>query len=142
MNHVDAVREIARRLLSTAVAPDPDVLAPKIIGAITQDQADAIVTQYARQLVREEIHRARLPSQQSVGVSKWKIAKFVSVGINTWKLEDECTVDELLLVADNYARQINALVERERYYRDLAEQLVASGCSTLGEMRARESLAA
>lgn len=74
------------------------------------------------------------------GPSKWAQIKEVAPFVG--KFVHELTVDDLERIIDEYDKQVAAGIATRARYERLLTALQASGCATVGEMRARESVPA
>lgn len=140
MNVDQAIEEL---MSSTA---DPHAIAERVARKRSLELDDgfkhwAILerTKYLQRSARN--HRAGNDSKMpKVGPSRWAQSRAVLPFV--YKFEDDATEADLLAVLDAYDKQISAGIATRARYERLLDRLRASGCATVGEMRARESVPA
>lgn len=144
MTDEQSIREIARHLLATSKNPDPRALARRLAMRLSIDQREDAVIECCSLILQSETRIMReVPTSTTVGRSRWSTARERFPVAGGWKFLDNCTYEDLLSVADQYAARAAANANREREVRELAEELRRSGYATVGEMRAaREQVAA
>ena len=139
MNVDQAIEEL---LNSTA---DPYVIADRVARKRSLEIDDGFMhwalAERARLLQRSvRNHRSDDTQMPQVGPSRKAQCRAVLPFVN--KFEDEATEADLLDVLDGYDKQIASGIAIRARYERLLERLRASGCATVGEMRARESVPA
>jgi|SRR6185312_11309638 len=120
---------------------DSHVIARRLLAKVTEHHETILLAGLAY-LVRQRIHVDRHATglTPSAGPSKWSVVKRVPV---LGKLLEDCDVSDLEALAEDYRRRAGAMLARADEVEQLADQLRASGCGTVGEMwAATEALAA
>lgn len=126
----------------TTKEPDPHVIAMRVVPKLSDEVRQQMIYAGVLDRVCKQISFERSAGPRKPGPSKWATVQRVAPG-GEWKLLADCTTDDLLLLAAEYRQRSDELLAREREYRELAGQLRASGCATVGEMwDSPESLAA
>jgi hypothetical protein len=143
------LRKLMRAELARSKEADPRVVANRLALKLDDDARAAAISYGLKAIAHEEVHFARMeaaeydPNPARVGPSRRSVVLRERVWVDReWKILDDCDVDDLLWIADDYRRQSEQLAEKERVYVELAEELRRSGCATVGDMRRAERRAA
>lgn len=115
--------------------PDPHLLAstlaPKLPHALLIEIARDRLGDVAREMIRSD----RRTEIGRAGPSRWAYLHHARVAVNgTWMMLRDCTRDNLLWLADDYAQQAEQLHARASFMRQLADELHQSGRTTVGEL--------
>lgn len=131
--------ELIRRELARSREPDPHVVGRRLLPKLTEEMRQEILVQGIAELVRREIRLARMDKSVGVpGPSRRSIVMRERVCVRgDWMMLEECGVDDLLAIADEYRTRSKQLAAKALEFDGLAHELKRSGCATVGEMRAR-----
>jgi len=133
------LNDLIDKALARSTEPDPHVIARELLPRLTAAQRDEAIVRVLVELVTERIRFERAAERTAKpGPTRWSIASRECVA-GVWKFRTDLTVDDLFMLAEEYATRGNRLLTISDEYRTLGERLRASGCATLGEL---ESLAA
>jgi hypothetical protein len=134
-------REAILRELAHSKEADPHVIARRLLPRLTADQREELLIQGLEELTKLEIIATRQAIRASEvrprGLSRWRVAMPERVWVGEWKLLENCKLDDLRWLADDYRARSEQMAAKEREFRLLAEDLEVSGCATVGEMWAR-----
>lgn len=146
------LRTRVREALTKSREPDPHVITRRLLPKLTgKDKTELVLTGLVA-ICTEEIRFARTPYEAGKscgdrayeppqpGPSRWQqsMPERVNIAGKGWQLLAECGVEDLITLAGQYSERAAANAARATEYRELARLLEASGCATVGDMRARE----
>lgn len=128
--------------------PDPSAIAARMLqhGSLTitdeflqwaMTERVKMFQRNVRSVIEDVDHDPNTPSK---GRSRWAQVREVAPFVN--KFVDELTEADLAVIINSYNAQANSAIERANEYRKMLEDLRASGCSTVGEMQAKEAVTA
>lgn len=134
------VRDLADQALATP-EPDPHVLARRWLSKLTDEQREAVLVKGFTEILMEQMRFARqnATTGQRVGESKMARAlrdrRPLSRG---WELYENCTVVDLDELIAQYDGIIASTQAKRDELRVMRERLASSGCTTVGELLARD----
>lgn len=157
MTEVDEqVRGMVREALGRSREADPKVVGRRLWSKLSEEHKAQLAKYGLEHLAVEETRRQRDSHAEAVqetsssstsrrqGRSKWSVLGdriYLSVA-GAWKVTDECCFDDLMAYAQEQEQRGDALHAAATRVRELAAELEASGCATLGEMRLARKAAA
>lgn len=142
MNVDDAILN----LMGSGETADPYVLAEKLSRKRSLQLDDGFLHWALAERVRLMQRQARNHREfnktdtPKPGPSKWAQIREVAPFVH--KFVDELTAEDLERIIDEYDKQVAAGITMRARYEGLLTALQTSGCATVGEMRARESVPA
>ena len=142
MNVDDAILD----LMGSGETADPYVLAEKLSRKRSLQLDDGFLhwalAERVRLMQRQSRNHRDFADNDAPkpGPSKWSQIREVAPFVN--KFVDQLTTEDLQTIIDEYDKQVAAGITMRARYEDLLTALQTSGCATVGEMRARESVPA
>lgn len=139
-----------RAAMADSAEPDPHVLARRLLDELPESAVRNLALVGLVHRVSQEMAAARQinvkaptvemavpkesPKVLTRGRSKWHVHVSVHVPHAGHKLLMNCNVADLRALAESHREISERNLSRARDYEELAEELAASGASTLGEM--------
>jgi hypothetical protein len=132
-----SLSDLIAQILSRTKEADPHVIARRYLAKLTPEMREQLVLvgfadRISRMVATVRSDGVKTPTR-SVGKSKWQVAQRVCPA-GEHKLLSDCDLSDLLLLEKQHLALSAMNQARALEYRDLADQLFASGCDTVGEM--------
>ena len=129
------VRDRVREALAKSKESDPTIVVQRLVLRLTPEERDEAVRIGLDYIARNENQLMRSGEPQRVGRSRRLIANERECVNGTWLNTDDYTYELLIAKAEEYEAESSAMLAHATARRELASELKASGCATLGEMR-------
>jgi hypothetical protein len=139
MSALEMIRQMVRELLDERSDADPHSVVEEAFHAMSRAQREEAALfglhKMVTEITRNDRESPAKGKQSKAGPTRWAVARRQPYNVNgEWKWLEECRVDDLLAIADDYKARAAAETAKEVEFRKLARDLARSPYETVGEM--------